>query len=311
MKQLSFLKPWWHTCYLFCYLQKQGKEELNPLKVGGNNIHFFWLDNLSYEILLLHWAKSNEISWEREPGLQSFIIPKSNNNYLPKLKQKPVPLSPNWEKKVLLCQNIFAASWKEVENLCRICPPRYKRPCGQTALAWWGWRCLNSTPVSACRDSTSLLLEARIFPAVTNTPRLAHSERRSYKDNPISSDKQHGDVPLGWLKRSKQMHGFTKRVTMSDVLKIFCIARFFPHISLSQTRCNSLIQFSNLCDGDPARYVTVWFYHSMITLIRNSTVSRYRHMNASKMSNCTILGGSKLHIFYHQTNSFLFFQYHL
>lgn len=53
-----------------------------------------------------------------------------------------------------------------------------------------------------------------------NTLGLAHPERWSYEDNAVSSDEQHGDVPLGRLKRQKN-DGWKKiffNVTKTDIL---------------------------------------------------------------------------------------------
>lgn len=66
---------------------------------------------------------------------------------------------------------------------------------------------------------------------------LAHPERRSYEDDAVSPDKQHGDVPLGWLKKQKDMN-----VDAAGV----CV--FFPNTStqyISQNVKNVLVTWWN------------------------------------------------------------------
>lgn len=48
---------------------------------------------------------------------------------------------------------------------------------------------------------------------------LTDPERRGYEDDSISSDKQHGDVPLGGLEREKEIYTLTSRDKIHQVIK--------------------------------------------------------------------------------------------
>lgn len=107
--------------------------------------------------------------------IRNALLNQCHNNLPP---SKTGPLCPKQKSSYLfsLTQNMFyilAAPQKEVcVNFCISLSSHECKVRGRSwqNLTWRGIRCLNSTPVLAFHDSTTLSLRVTNFPVVTNAP---------------------------------------------------------------------------------------------------------------------------------------------
>lgn len=119
-----------------------------------------------------------------------------------KTKQKKKIARPHPQLRELVLEG------KPVLHLCSPIWPSSRKSTALTKVSDLMRATMFEPNVSAChwqhRPSPSRLETSQLPQMLLHTRKwsgLAHPERRGYEDDAISSDKQHGNVPLGRLKR--------------------------------------------------------------------------------------------------------------